>query len=333
VKAVKLLGNCKAEMVDRSMPEVPCGYALIKVAMCGICSTDIGLYFKDNKPLEHTPGHEIVGTIAEINGETGLKTGQRVLLNLHVTCEKCKYCKEGLRIFCSELKCLGTDLDGGAAEYLAMPFGNLTIIPDDISFEEAILITDVFGTPFNAVKKAKIGKCEKIAVIGAGSVGVLCCLCASYFGGDVMVMDLDKSRQKLALEFGAKQAVSPFNDDFDKYVSDFTDGEGFDTIFDCSGSNAGFLLGLKLVRIRGRQIQLGVVPNASLNLYEDLIMKEITLIGSRGYVDDQVDEMIDLIRDTPRIGELVTHKFPLEKAQEAFDTANSLAGFKVALVP
>jgi 2-desacetyl-2-hydroxyethyl bacteriochlorophyllide A dehydrogenase len=332
MKAVKLLGNKKAITVDVPVQKIEDGYCLIKVVEAGICGTDLELLFNSKDEVKYIPGHEVVGTVVKKKNVDEFQIGDRVLINMHITCMECNYCKREKRIFCKQLKVIGFDLDGADAEYIALPKMCLIKIPDDISFDQAILLTDALGTPYAAAKKANIRPNDNVAVIGIGPLGLMCCLSAKYFGGKVFAIDIVPERLKQALNFGIDHVINPNSDDIDAIVKKFTN-DGFDIVIECSGSAKGVKSAFKYVRPEGKIIQVGVCPSVDINTYDEWIAKEITIIGSRGYVDSQVGELADFIRKNPNITKAITHRFPLEKAQEAFDTANSKSGIKVIFTP
>ena len=323
------------------MPDVPDGFALIKVMRCGICGTDIELWFSDSKPLPCIPGHEIAGEIVSLNGVSNtFFEGQRVLANLHITCNECEYCKAGYSIFCKSLRCLGSDLDGGAAEYVAVPFehGNLIPIPDGVSYTEALLVTDALSTGYTAAKVAvkdmKHG--EKLAVTGVGPVGMMCVLCASRFGADIMAIDPNGKRRETALKFGASAAADPLEEGFADKIESFTNGKGFDVTIDASGKAAGILLGLRtLLKPKGKHVQVGVCPEVTFNMYDDCIMKDLTIIGSRGYNDFELPDVLEFAQTLPKglLESLISHTFRLDEAQEAYDTVKNGKGMKVVFYP
>lgn len=332
MKAVKLLGNKKAITLDVPQPEVKKGFCLVKVVASGICGTDLELLFHSNEPSKYIPGHEVVGIIEEKNGVNGFEVGDRVLVNMHIVCMKCDHCKKGDRIFCKDLKVIGFDLDGSDAEYIALPEMCLIRIPDDISFDQAILMTDALGTPFAAAKKAGIKKGDKVAVIGIGPLGLMCCLSAKYFGGDVCAIDVVKTRLDQALSFGIDHVINPATEDADSIIDGLT-AEGFDIIIECSGNPKGVKSAFKYIRPKGTIVQVGVCPSVDINTYDEWIAKEITIIGSRGYRDNEIPEIITFVRNTPDIIKAITHRFTLDEAQEAFDVADSKVGIKVIFTP
>jgi len=332
MKAVKLLGNKKALTIDVPTPEIRDGYCLVKVVESGICGTDIELLFNSNREVKYIPGHEVVGTIIKKNNVDEFKIGDRVLVNMHITCMQCEYCKREKRIFCKKLKVIGFDLDGADAEYIALPKICLIKIPDDISFDQAILLTDALGAPYAAAKKVGIQPNDNVAVIGVGPLGIMCCMAARYFGGKVFAIDFVHERLKQASDFGVDFVINPKSDDVDEIVKKNM-GDGFDIILECSGNAQGIKSAFKYIRPEGKIVQIGVCPSVEINTYDEWIAKEITIIGSRGYVDSQIAEIADFIRKNPGITKAITHRFPLDKAQEAFDTADRKSGIKVVFMP
>ncbi len=333
MKAVVFDGKGHAITIEKPVPEIPQGYALVKVMAAGICGTDIEtLYHNPNQPPDAVPGHEISGVIESTNGCKTFAAGDRVVVNIHVTCLKCDHCKEGNLIFCKELTCIGFELDGGDAEYVLVPEVNLRAIPADITYEQGVLLTDALGTPFHAVKKADIKKGELVGVSGAGPLGIMCILSVLHFGGIVVAIDVVGKRLEAARKFGAAYTVNALND-VKKEVDIITGGKGLDKVIECSGSEIAIKTDLEIIKCRGIMVQVGVCTKLTLNLYDLIVAREIIFKGSRNFHDSEIPEMIELIRNCPNINDVFTHRFTLDEAQQAFDIAERREGLKILLMP
>ena len=166
MKAVKLLGNKKLKIIEIPKPEPNRGEVVIKVMASGICRTDIELLYNNVKPTNIIPGHEVSGIVDEVNEVKSFKKGDRVMVNCHSTCGKCKHCQNGDLIFCPQLKTIGFDLNGGHVEYMVIPESILRMLPHDITFESSIIISDALGSAYQAVKKVKIRNKSKVGIIG-----------------------------------------------------------------------------------------------------------------------------------------------------------------------
>jgi threonine dehydrogenase-like Zn-dependent dehydrogenase len=332
MKAILLDGKKNVEVIEKSVPDLLEGYALIKVMAAGICGTDIEMLYHNPVPSVITPGHEVSGIIEKVNHCKTFKAGDRVFLNCHITCNTCEYCLAGDYIFCEELSVIGFDVDGGMAEYIAVPETILRRLPDDLTFEQGVLITDALGTPYHAVKKAEIKKGEIVCISGTGPLGILCILSAVHFGAIVIAIDIVEERLKMAERFGATYLVNGMSN-IKERINEITNGKGVDKVIDCSGSAIAILNDIGILKNRGVMIQVGVCNKITMDLFETLIVKEIEIKGSRNFNDFEIPEMIDLIRNTERIDELISHRFLFSEAEQAFQLAEERKGIKIVLVP
>jgi propanol-preferring alcohol dehydrogenase len=333
VKAVKFLGNQKLEIIDMPRPVPSRGEALVKVMASSICRTDVELLYKKPEKTEKIPGHEVAGVIEEVNGIIKFKTGDRVFLNVHMTCKQCSFCIDGDWVFCRDLKCIGTDIDGGYAEYMVAPEGILRDLPDDISYERGSLIPDTLGTPFHAVKKARIKKNDKIGILGMGPLGLAAVLCTGETGADVIAIDPIKDRLVTALRFGADKILDPGDNDINEKIYEITGEKGLDVVIDCTGSAEAIITGLGLLKERGRFVFVGVCTDLKIDTFEHVISKELELMGSRNFNENELDGIIGLLRDNPIVDEMISHKFSFSQAEKAFKTAEKREGIKIILVP
>ncbi len=332
MKAIVLDGKSHAYTLERPVPEIGEGYALVKVMAAGICGTDIEVLYHSPKQSDIIPGHEVAGVVEKTNACRDFKAGDRVFLNCHITCHDCEPCEAGDFIFCKQLKCIGFEVDGGDAEYIAIPEVNLRKLPDDITFEQGVLLTDALGTPFHAAKKADIHPGEFVGVSGAGPLGIMCILCAAHLEGTVVAIDIVEERLEASKQFGAAYTVNA-RGDVKAEIERITNGRGLDKVIDCSGSAMAIKTDLAVLKNRGTLVQVGVCPSITLDLYESVVAKEITVRGSRNFHDTEADEMIGLIRSTKNINDVISHRFGFNDAQKAFELAEQRKGIKIVFVP
>ncbi|MEE9208096.1 MAG: alcohol dehydrogenase catalytic domain-containing protein, partial [Gemmatimonadota bacterium] len=205
-----------------SVEEVPTpspgpGEALVRVAGCGMCHTD--LHYLDHgvktfKPPPLILGHEISGTVEKLgegagNGAPGaVGPGDRVLIPAVLSCGRCSYCRGGRENLCERLVMLGNNIDGGYAEYVVVPATELVPLPDELPLEQACIIADAISTPYHAVKhRGQVRPGDTVAVVGCGGVGLNVVQCAVAAGGSVVAIDLNDDRLALAEELGASATL------------------------------------------------------------------------------------------------------------------------------
>jgi propanol-preferring alcohol dehydrogenase len=269
------------------------------------------------------PGHENAGEVVAVDAPTRVRVGDRVAINCHVTCGGCKHCLNGDLYFCDELEAIGFERDGGFAEFLLVPEACCTPIPDDISFEVGSLLVDMLGTPFRAVKRAHLVPGDRVGVWGAGPIGLGALMVALRFGAQVAIVDLSDYRLDMARGLGADIALNPTRDDIQAVLLGWTEGRGLDVSFDCVGSAHVAHQALDAVKMRGRFVVIGVSDKLTLNPWEHLICRELTIFGSRNYNAAEFEGMVALVRRGLPVEQVVTHQFPLEQAEEAFDLFRS----------
>jgi len=333
MKAIKFLGNKKLEIIDMPKPEPPEGSALVKVMAASICRTDLELLYNQPQKTDIIPGHEVAGIIEKVNKVKGFKKGDRIFLNVHITCGKCEFCETGDWIFCPELSCIGSDHDGGDAEYMIAPEGILRKLPDDISFELGSLISDALGTPYHAVKAAGLKKSDQLGIIGMGPLGLAAVIIASGYDAKVFAIDPIEERLGLARKFGAVEILDPLKNNIKKSIKEKTRGYGLDVVIDCTGSEDAIKMGLDILKVRGKFIFVGVCTDLNLNTFDHVISKELMLIGSRNFNENELGEIIGLVRKNPQIKNMITHRFSFSQAKKAFRIADERKGIKIILGP
>jgi threonine dehydrogenase-like Zn-dependent dehydrogenase len=189
------------------MPEPRGQEVVVRVRSAAICGTD-----RENLegPGQSTvPGHENAGEIVAVDLPMRVKVGDRVALNCHVTCGGCEHCLKGDLYFCDELQAIGFERDGGFAEYVRVPEACCTPLPDDLSYEAGSLLVDMLGTPFRAVKRARLLPGDRVGIWGAGPIGLGALMVAQRFGARTAILDPSEYRLEIARNLGVDLALNP----------------------------------------------------------------------------------------------------------------------------
>lgn len=333
MKALKFIGNGRIELLEKEKPVAVNDNVVVKVTSSGICGTDIELLLPTEKPLNTIPGHEVTGIVDAVDKAKNFKVGDRVMVNCHVTCGVCEYCRSGDLIFCPDLKAIGFELDGGNAEYLAVPEASLRHLPEDISEEIGVIIGDALGTPYHAVKKAGVTPGEYVGVFGVGPLGQMAVLVAKSFGGKVVAIDLNEKRLETSKNFGADYIINPGETDVIKEIRKITGGKGLDKAIQCTPSAAALNSALDSLKLRGRLVHVGVCTKALINPFKQINDREIEIVGSRNFNNNELDEIIEFVRKNPKVKDVITHRFSLDEAEKAFQAAKNGDGIKVLIKP
>jgi len=315
------------------VPEVGPGEVLIKVAACGICGTDIKKIFQRYVEPPQILGHELAGTVVAIGaGVKKWKPGDRVMSFHHTPCGTCFYCENRLFSQCQQYKTTGltagfTPNGGGFGEYVkAMPWvaeRGIVALPDNVSFEEATFIEPI-NTIVKAVQKARIAKGETVLIIGCGPIGLQLLMVANLTGAKIFTSDPMVPRRTKSLTLGALEAFDPTSGKLIADVKARTQGRGADAVLVAVAHPAVVVDALAAARPGGRVLLFAAndpvtkieFPAAAVGIDE----KEI--LGSYSAAVDIQESAAELVlqRKLP-VMEIVTHRFPLDRIQEALDLA------------
>lgn len=276
------------------------GEVLIKIMKIGVCGSDIHVYHGEHPFTTYpvTQGHEVSGEIAELGeGVEGLKPGQKVTIQPQVVCGQCHPCRHGKYNLCESLKVMGFQTTGVASHYFAVDASKVTLLPQDMSFDEGAMI-EPLAVAVHAVRRAGDVKGMKIAVLGAGPIGILVAQTAKGLGAEsVMITDISHIRLAKAKECGIDFCVNTKEHDFgDAMITDFGPDKA-DVIYDCAGNNITMGQAIKYAR-KGSTIILVAVfaGQASVDLAV-LNDHELDLNTSMMYRNEDYIEAIRLVND------------------------------------
>jgi L-iditol 2-dehydrogenase len=327
MKAAIYYSQLDIRIEEMPIPEIGSDEVLVEMKACGICGSDLmDWYLKNRAPL--VLGHEPSGVIvAKGKAVENFDVGDRVFVHHHVACLKCHYCLHGDYTLCEQFHKTNI-VPGGFAEYFKVPAPNLQLdtlkIPDNVSFEEATLIEPV-GCCIRAIRKCGIRKGDSVAVIGAGTTGIIHTVLAKIFGaGKVIVSDLIDFRLKVAERFGADATVNPLNEDLAAVVRRETGGRGVDLTIVSAPSLEAYKAGLDICRKGGKLCVFAPThPGKFLEVSpKQLFFNELQIIPSYSTSHVETREALELIRSGKiRVRDLITHCFPLKETAKAFKTA------------
>lgn len=321
--AARYLGPNRVEPVDTPIPDLSPGEALVRVEACGFCGSDLGIvagvHPRARVPL--TLGHEFCGTIEDQAGpNSSLRAGDRIAAWPLVSCGTCWVCRNGAPHVCRSLRLYGIDFDGGMAQYVRMPVASILPLPPSTSPLLGAVI-EPLAVAVHGVRQAPTTKSQAVVVIGAGPIGLLTALVAEACGfGPAIISDILPSRRAIAAELGLR-AVSA-GEELRHHVESATSGEGVGLLFECTGAASAAREMTALVRPRANIINLGVFKKPAEVDLQAINFKEISLRGSRVYTRGDFEEAIRLSSFLP-ISRIVTHCFPLQDVQSAFQCFRS----------
>jgi threonine 3-dehydrogenase len=332
--------------VELPIPEPGPGEVLIHVEAASICGTDLHIYSWDPwaagrlKRLPMTFGHEVAGFVVATGSEVHhLRPGAFVAAEGHVFCGFCRQCRAGRAHICENLRILGVDFDGGFADYVVLPERNAwevdRRIPPDVAS-----IHDPFG---NAVHTAFIAggadeiPASTVVVLGCGPIGLFAVGIVRAAGArQVIAVEPNEFRRSLAKQMGADQVVDPGQEEPVEAVRAATEGHGAEVVLEMSGVPAVIDQGTRMLAGGGRMALLGL-PNGpvSLDVTDQVIFKEARLFGVTGRELFRTWQQTTTLLATGMVdpGPVITHRFPMDRFEEAFEAAASGRAGKVILLP
>ncbi len=338
--AARLHGREDLRVEDVDAPAGPLGAteALVDVAACGICGTDLHEYAAGPLIASSTPhpltgaslpqilGHELSGTVVETGAEvSGLRPGDRVAVMPLVYCGRCAYCERGLQNLCEQIAFVGLTAPwGGFAERAVFDRRQLVPLPDGISDEQGALLEPA-AVAVNAVESGGVRPGDTVLVVGAGPIGALTMMAARAAGAAVVIAaEVNERRMAIARELGADLGVDPRDAAVTEQLLEATGGAGADVAIDCAGADGALSLCIDATRKRGTVVICGnYLGPASIDPMT-VSSRELRLVGMQAFATYGWDRIARLV---------ASGSFPVERTITArVDLPNVVeAGFEPLL--
>jgi len=322
---------------DVPVPEYGVNDVLIKIKKTAICGTDIHIYNWDewaqaNIPVPMTVGHEFYGEIVEVGQEVqGLQVGQRVSGEGHITCGFCRNCRAGKRHLCRNTQGVGVNRPGCFAEYLALPASNVIVLPDNISGDQAAVLDPLGNATHCALAFDVVG--EDVLITGAGPIGIMAVAIVKHIGArHVVITDVNDLRLDLARKMGATRAVNIKTENLSDVVTKLGMTEGFDIGLEMSGNPVALNDMMKAMNHGGHVALLGIPPGETAIDWNQVIFKGLVIKGIYGReMFETWYKMIAMLQSGLNITPVMTHHFPVEDYQQAFEIMASGQSGKIIL--
>jgi alcohol dehydrogenase len=341
MKAVIYDGPAQMRLADVPDPVLSGGDgAIIRTTICGICGSDLHIYHGHG--LNTTPGyvvgHEAVGEVVEVGPAVhGFRAGDRVLLPGSTGCGRCYYCRRGYALQCTDGDSGGYNrggshgrrgaswgkgmrLPGCQAQYIAVPVADSHMIklPDSVSYEAAIVLTDAAPTAWLGARHARIAPGDTVAVLGLGPVGQMAVMAAQAMGaGHIIATDTHEYRRKTAERYGAETAA---RDDIEAAVDERTGGLGADVVIDTAGTKPALLQAIQLAATGGRVAAVGVNQEGFFEFpYRMAMHKGLEFFTGLTSVQRELQELLPLVASGRAHPEwIITHDMGLSQAPGAY---------------
>ncbi len=327
------------EVTEVPTPSPRRGEALVRVAGCGMCHTDLHYLDHGVKTFKEPPivlGHEAAGTVEAVGEGVGDRVvGKRVLIPAVLSCGRCGFCRKGRENLCDNLRMLGNHMDGAYAEFVTVPADELVPVPDALSLDHACVIADAVSTPYHAVKdRGRVQPGDTVAVVGCGGVGLNLIQCATVAGGRVLAIDLNKERLEVAKRLGAVEAIDPSEvQRIDKHVRRLTGG-GVDVAFEAVGAPDTMQLAYGLLKRGGRLCVIGFSHEPVPISAAKLMFYELELVGSLGCGGGEYPEILELVKaGRIQLAPIVSGTIPLTDINEGFERLRRGEGVRWVVTP
>ena len=322
MRAAFIAGKEKIEVRNTAVPSPDAGEVIVRVRACGICGSDLHFYhgvFPANPNI--SPGHEFAGEVVELgDGVRCFEPGQRVVVEPIRRCQECAFCRSGRYHLCPRHVLLGMFAPGGLADHVSVPAYTLYSLPHALDFELGALV-EPLAVAVHGVHIVNVTVGERVLVLGSGTIGLFSIIAAKAAGaGEVVATYRHDHQGEAARAAGASRVIRD---------SDATrlEKEGIDVVIETIGGSAPTLAqALGAVRPGGRISVLGLFPDAVQLGGLALSLKEVTVVGGITYcrpgLHSDFDVALGILQSDPeRARAVITHRFPLDEATQAFATA------------
>ena len=340
VKTARGPGNLELQSVP--IPRIEPGQVLIRVRACGICGSDLKIEVDEHPYVPPVViGHEFAGEIAEVGtGVTGWAVGDAVVAEQHThACGRCRQCLTGNAFACASKRAPGYFIDGGFAEYIAMPAWLLHRIPDGLSYVEAAFSEPAAVAAHGVLDRTGIEPEDVVLVLGCGPIGLAAAKMAQAAGAaKTIVTGIDRDervRLPRAREMGIDHAVNVMETDLAALVADITGGEGADVVIELSGALPAIAQAFQLARRLGRVGIIGQPPTDRVEIpYRDALFRALTVSFSYSSRYTSWERALSLFeRGALEPSKFITHVLPLDEWQRGFELARGGEAVKVVLEP
>jgi L-iditol 2-dehydrogenase len=329
------------------VPQIGVGELLVKVMSASICGTDLRILHGNHRMYPdgtvRIPGHEVVGTIAEVGADVkNYSVGQRVFCAPNTGCGHCTQCVTGNNNLCTNYDAIGVTSDGGFAEYVRIPANSVqqgNVIPISESVDPAVAaLMEPFACVLRGQNALHIKPGEVVLIMGAGPIGVMHTKLAKARGaGRVIVSEPMADRAAQALRMGADQVVNPETEDLQAVLNEESQGRGADVIIVAAPIHAAQESALHFAAIGGRINFFGGLPKDRPTIHFDSNLvhyKELTVTGTTACSTADCWQAAQIVNSgLVDLSDVISRRFPLKDAVIAFAEAEDRKSLKIVLEP
>lgn len=319
--------DLRVEEVDT--PEIGDDDVLVKVRAAGICGSDIPrvmIYGTYRFPL--IPGHEFAGEIVKKGKNVrNLKGDEKVTVVPLIPCGNCKFCYTGEYAQCPNYDYIGSRSNGGFAQYTRVPVSNIIPLPENVDYESASF-TEPVAVALHGIRRAGIQVGDTVAIFGVGPIGIILAQWARILGASkIFLVDIIEEKLKVARDYGFSECINAKNEDPVKKIKENTDG-GVELSIESAGSPKAFVQSIEVPKAFGKVVFLGNIQGDVTfpeKVVSSILRRQLTIYGTwnsnfaPAFKDDWRLSLHFMGIGALKVTPLITHRFKIEQANEAFD--------------
>lgn len=329
MKAVVLTEGARHELLEVPTPDPGPDEIRLRVEASGICGTDLHIMhgqFASGTGRPLIMGHEFAGTVDAVGEDVAdFAPGDRVAADPNTYCQQCEWCERGAYNLCLSWGASGITVNGALAEYVCVPARFAVRLPDSVSAVAGALI-EPLSCAIHAFDLSDVRDDAATVIFGGGMIGLTCLALARQLGHRVSVVELHEERRQLALELGADEVVAS---------GDELSAAEFDYVIEATGVPVVIEAALTKLGTRGTLMQLGVAPpDFELKIRpQDVFQRELRIIGSFSVANAYAEAAEMMVALAPVLERLVTHRFGLDRFDDALAAMSRPDALKVHLEP
>lgn len=349
MKGVVFPGDRKVEILDFPDPTPGPGEVVLEIKASGMCGSDLKFYRAKDGPAglgfktaggPVIAGHEPCGVVVAVGPGVAPNqawVGMRAMQHHYRGCGVCPHCSTGWMQLCVEgvAEVYGITGNGGHAKYMKCPARTLVELPGELSFKTGAAIACGTGTAWGALQRLALQGDHTIAIFGQGPVGLSATQLAAHMGARVIALDTSPERLARAKEFGADAVIDPTKtENVVQAIRDLTHGRGAHASLDASSSPLARAQAVRCVRTWGKACFVGEGDSVTLDVSNDMLRRQVTIIGSWTFSTVGQGECARYIADRGiDVDHLFTHEWQLEQAVEAYRLFDTQTSGKGVIVP
>ena len=337
--------DAEFQLIQEPFPELEPHEALVQIAGCGVCHTDLSFWHygvKTKKELPLTLGHEISGRVIAGSDEW---VGKKVIIPAVLPCGECELCKKGRSNICQNQLMPGNDFHGGFASHIKVPARFLCPVPDAVldkyPLKMLAVVADAISTPFQVVKKSELQAGDLAIVIGVGGVGIYAALIAKLMGAKVLALDIDDEKLSNAQKNGIDAIINVKDLDIKaikEKVREISKGLGVSRygwkIYEISGTKSGQEIAFNLITFTSTLSVVGFTMDKPDIRLSNLMAFDAKLIGTWGCKPELYPEVVDLIASGKLNIAPFIETFPMSRINEVFrNTLNHKYKKRSVMIP